>query len=282
MLFSVVLLFVTKLVRYQKISGDDVKLLSKHVRFSSMKDEDDCPTGLVVGKWFVGHANSQGKESDGYITLLITFASYDLIFSKEEIVEDKPITRCNLWVRKGNFHFLRYSKQSMPLTADIPKESQKRVVDAILETYDKKGHCVALLAGNPGCGKSSVAHFLLSKLASIKKVGNFTKTFSLTDPGDFIYTLQKSVGPKPNSPLVVLLDEIDITISAIHQGIPQHKTCPIWVKNKADWNSLFDDIDKGLIESVIVIMTTNKSLQGLDDIDPSYTREGRVDVKVTM
>lgn len=85
--------------------------------------------------------------------------------------------------------------------------------------------------------------------------------------------------PESDSPLIILLDEIDVTLEKIREGIPQHLKFPIAVKNKTDWNSLMDGFDTGMLQNVIIVMTTNKSLKEIDAMDSSYTREGRVDVK---
>lgn len=280
MLLLVCALLLSKLFRYQKILGEDTLVLSKSVILSSMIDEDDSPSGLIVGKWFIGYSCNEKDEKS--VTLLITYKSYSSIFVKEVIRHDEPITMFNFYVRRGNFGFLRYFRQTLPLTNLIPTSSQERVIESILNVYEKKRSCVVLLSGPPGSGKSKVAHLLLNKFASIKYIPNFVKTFSLTDPGESIYTLAKTVDSKPTSPLVILLDEIDVTIERIHTGIEQHKNYPIWVTNKASWDSFFDDFDSKLLENIVVVMTTNRSFDYIDNLDPAYTREGRVDIKATI
>ena len=69
----------------------------------------------------------------------------------------------------------------------------------------------------------------------------------------------------------------------IHDGeIKKSKNYRIQTPDKSGWNRLFDDIGRGLYPYVIVIMTTNRSPDYINSLDPSYLRPGRVDLKFNM
>ena len=41
---------------------------------------------------------------------------------------------------------------------------------------------------------------------------------------------------------------------------------------------MLDEIQRGLYPHLIIIMTTNKNPEFINNLDPSYLREGRVDI----
>ena len=65
-------------------------------------------------------------------------------------------------------------------------------------------------------------------------------------------------------------------IEKINHGIDPHRSIPIQVRNKTTWNQLFDKISRGELQNIIVVLTSNKSLEEINKIDPAYLREGRV------
>ena len=48
---------------------------------------------------------------------------------------------------------------------------------------------------------------------------------------------------------------------------------------KGDWNKWLDRFDRGYYKNVIIIMTSNKSIEWFDKLDPSYLRSGRINIK---
>ena len=151
----------------------------------------------------------------------------------------------------------------------------------ILEVFKKKLYAIVLLYGNAGTGKSMTAQFVCSELLKTYEGVTFIDTFNPSDPGDSFSSLYNQILPTSKNPLVILFEEVDILIDAMHHGkITQCANSPIQIKNKSDWNSFLDKFDRELYLHVIFIMTTNKSDTFLDSLDPSYMRKGRVDVKI--
>jgi hypothetical protein len=105
-------------------------------------------------------------------------------------------------------------------------------------------------------------------------------TFNPSQPGDRFNILYTKVGPTKDSPLIIIIEEIDIIMTAIHTNtVIQHRDIPTQITNKIDWNMFFDRFDRGLYPYIIFIMTTNKSDTYFDELDKSYMREGRVNLK---
>ena len=87
------------------------------------------------------------------------------------------------------------------------------------------------------------------------------------------------INPTPESPLVLLMDEIDILITSIHNNtITLNKRFPIAVYNKITWNKMLDKIDYGLYPNLLLIMCSNKPYKEIQELDATYLRQGRVDL----
>jgi Cdc6-like AAA superfamily ATPase len=159
-------------------------------------------------------------------------------------------------------------------------DSQLKSVAQMLSTFHAKDTCVALLSGPAGSGKSCIPNFLAKELLKTKKVANLVDTFSPITPGDAFISLYNKVNPTKDEPLILVFEEVDGIIMKFHgTPISDHKFLSIMIQSKKDWNMFFDRFDRKLYPYVFVIMTTNKSIEFFDDLDPSYTREGRVDHK---
>jgi hypothetical protein len=110
----------------------------------------------------------------------------------------------------------------------------------------------------------------------------FCNTLKPWQPGDTIGILLTEVEPTPQKPLILVFDEIDLTLTRIHKGIPPHKECPISVSDKSGWNHMLDSIQRGMYPNLILILTSNRSPEFIEELDPSYIRKGRVDLIFEM
>jgi hypothetical protein len=97
-----------------------------------------------------------------------------------------------------------------------------------------------------------------------------------------IGSLYLDIEPSSNVPLVIVFDEFDIALTEIHKGIEPHKNIPISVQDKAGWNHMLDEINIGMYPNLILILTSNKSPEFIKDMDPSYIREGRINLTFEM
>jgi ATP-dependent 26S proteasome regulatory subunit len=95
--------------------------------------------------------------------------------------------------------------------------------------------------------------------------------------GESIPVLYSDTDPTEKCPLVIAFDEVDGALQEIHKGIPPHKNQKIHVQNKQGWNQMLDEIQMGFYPNIVIIMTTNKRPEFIDQLDPSYIRDHRVD-----
>jgi hypothetical protein len=159
-------------------------------------------------------------------------------------------------------------------------ENQADVLGKIIGTYDKRGSASAIISGEPGCGKSTVASLLAQHFNDVLKK-NVAISFTFNTP--FEYLNSKPPCVKRSEVLVLVFDEIDICITNMHSASlnnTENKSTNVYTKR--DWNLFFDDYSRGMYPNTILLMTTNKSLETLDDLDPSYLRAGRVDFRFKM
>jgi hypothetical protein len=83
-------------------------------------------------------------------------------------------------------------------------------------------------------------------------------------------------------PLIIIFNEIDTALIKIHKGIAPHEKIPIVVQDKTGWNGMLDNVERRMYQDIIIIMTSNRDPEFIDALDPSYIREGRVDLIVEM
>ena len=77
------------------------------------------------------------------------------------------------------------------------------------------------------------------------------------------------------------LEEVDTMIEVVHKGeVVNHKKVTTMIRNKASYNTFFDDMI--IYSKIIVILTSNKSKEEIDKLDTSYLRHGRVNAYYKM
>jgi len=177
--------------------------------------------------------------------------------------------------KTGSFGNSWFKKR--PFTTKMtPRQNQSEVINLIWTHYSANGHTIAFLHGPPGTGKSMIGLFLAMR------AGTYCNSFKPWQPGDSLGSLYCEIEPTSEKPLVIVMDEFDCIIQRIHEGIHNHKSIPISTQNKAGWNAFVDEISRGMYPNLILILTSNKSPEFLNSLDPSYTRRGRIDVFCEM
>ena len=245
--------------------------------------DSDKMTGYIWGYNYVGYITTNinsDREDKMYMYLITSKKYYNMLNKNTDNIID--ICECiDIYDRFGSFFCLEYSKRQdiIEYTAS-PK--QQEIIENILNSYNMKDNksksVVVLLSGPTGSGKSTIP-FILANMMKC----SICKTFNPTDPGDELSILYNTVNPTKDKPLIILLDEIDIIIDKIHNNnILPHNKIPIKIKDKTAWNSFFDDINRGEFKYTIWILTTNKDFDYFDNIDKSYMRPGRVNLKITF
>lgn len=266
------------------------KLLKRMKKLSSLSRNDEAD-GWIVGYPFIGYVYSTSTQYEDKKELyLFTTIKYfneknkeiELIGSDEVIPKENPIN-INIYEKEGSFSYVYYGKRVFNLDYFEPRIEQTKIINNIIEIFEKKRNCVTILYGEKGTGKSMIPLLLAKELSTRyspdeDNMIKFCDTFKPTDPGDSFVSLYNRTSPNKNSPLIVVLEEFDIIVHDIHHNnIQPHKEFPILIKNKPTWNQFFDRFDRRYFPWTIFIMTTNMHPDYINNMDLSYIREGRVD-----
>lgn len=271
--------------------------ISKQVRFSASW-KNAYPDGFVFGcseplrfafgwipinldKCFVGYV-------DWSTPIVCAFACTQFMIQEKllknpdeqedsDVQKVIPIERkIRYFLREGTFSCLSY----LPVDFEViftPNPNQTIAIEQIEAHISQNCTTSVILHGPTGSGKSLIPILLAKKMGM-----DIVADFNPTDPGDSIVKLLHFV-KKSSKKLIIVLEEFDIMLTKIHnEDIFTNKDIPIAVKNKKEWNSFLDGFDRRFYQGVILIMTTNKDMSYFDDMDPSYLRKGRVDLKILV
>ena len=246
----------------------------------SHMSEDKKGYGYSFGYWYFLHVSVDPSDfGDKYNVWLIgTEDSYNKLTEVEHSYKNKKIIEeiipelsFDILQRHGSFNNPYYLKRKLKMSIE-PMPKQRIIIDEIQESYCKKGYYIVFIYGQPGTGKSMIPLLMANCVK-----GMYCSTFRPWLPGDTLCSLYNEAEPTEAKPLILAFDEVDSALVKIHEGIEQHKNIPIPVANKAGWNHMLDDIQRGLYPHLILILTSNKEPAFISDMDPSYLREARVD-----
>ena len=254
-----------------------ITCISKNIQYSTIRNEDEEPSGLFIGYYYVGYISARlNKESPGLLYCLSTQKMFKELTKKECIISDvNENVYISLITLKGNY-YCRYSrKRDIECSYYLPKENQEQIINDTINFYNENHICVTMIYGNPGTGKSIIGLLIAKKLK-----GSFCKTYNPTIPGDTLENIYDNAQVSKNKPLILLIDEFDIILERFHNNkIIMHKDIPIEVYNKTTWNSLLDDINIKLYPYLIIILTSNLTSSEINiKYDKSYIRDGRVNI----
>jgi len=175
-----------------------------------------------------------------------------------------------------------YRTQYLQLDPNLetPWKNQSSAIDKIIKLYGNNGHhCSIFLYGNTMCGKSSVPYFLIPHFKS----PFVCDSFNPTQPNNSFSDIYCNFSPTVEEPIIVILDEVDIILNKLHdQKVHENQKFATDVTDKIGWTSLMDKFGRGMFKNVILIMTSNRTKEELDALDPAYLRSGRVDISIDM
>lgn len=152
---------------------------------------------------------------------------------------------------------------------------QENLFADIMTYYKKNNYCKVFLSGDPGMGKTFFAYLMAQRLNCY-----LTDQYNPTDPGSSLSTLyHRAKKVSSSKPLIIVLDEMDVLLERLQKKeITPHKHYKIEVCDKTSWNHLMDKVSFGLFPYVIILCISNKKKVDLDRMDPSYLRNGRIDI----
>jgi hypothetical protein len=266
-----------------------IKLLKKLPKRSSISSNDE-PEGWIAGWPYIGFIHrttaSHGEEKKElyffttkkfFETKIKEIESNDTDTGSDLSKDDQK--KIKLWERQGNYFHIHYSKRMFDVNIFEPRCNQLEPVNQIQAFYQKNKYCVVLLHGDRGTGKSMIPLLLAKTLTNPKCEVNFCDTFKPTDPGDNFTSLYNNINPSKESPLIVVLEEFDITINMLHYNkVVPHKYIPTHVVDKPSWNQFLDRFDRKYYPWVILVLTSNVSPAMIESLDSSYIRDGRVNL----
>ena len=152
--------------------------------------------------------------------------------------------------------------------------SKEELFKQIMNFYKHNNFCKVYLSGVPGCGKTYFAYLLAQKIGCY--LCDCYNPYEPSSNLNEVYNLCK-IGPQ--KPLILVLDEVDILLEKIHMSKKEeHKKFSREIFDKTTWNNFFDKIEFGLFPYLIVIMNSNKPKSYIDNMDPSYLRQGRINI----
>ena len=242
--------------------------------------------GIIFSYFCVGFIFEKVEERQKIqeLYILLTKKRYESLIKDDDDLEIGKIqvvtgTEIERYDREGSYFRLYYTPRKILFEND-PTESQRvnqdHIVFCIKQFYNLKKHCTAFIHGMPGSGKTSIAYLL-----AIELNGTVCKTFNPIEPNDTLSNLIDRVKPSKSKPLIILMDEINTTIRKIHsQTIVPHKDIPIPVFDKTSFNGFLDDMKYN--PYIILLLTSNESIEAMNKLDESYVRKGRVDEYFTM
>lgn len=275
-------------IKLYKITGKKMQIFSKKIRIASIWTNNE-PDGWICGIWYIGYihkSSSGGNDSNDLTTVLYILCRtkfYKTYIDLKDIESDgKEPPQLLYYEREGGYYNRsEYSERIVKPPTRIPRNSQSNAVTQIVNIYKDKSNAIALLYGKAGTGKSMTAQYICSELLKFYDSVAFVDTYNPFEQGNNFSSLYTHISPSEIKPLVIMLEEIDCGISMMHYGKIAVGACsPIQIRNKPDWNSFFDKIDRGLYPYIILIMTSNKSINYFNDLDESYMRIGRVDTTI--
>ena len=297
-------------IRYYAMNGERellrrvVKLIAAECYSCSYKhlNGKEIPSGYFFCRGYVGYLDNNARfNEDERIHIICTKETYQRLVEERTVAESfatepaqtevsplieqdkgtksptKPeSSKIRAYIRKGQFKNLYYTSVKLDLAHISPIGEQGPIVEDIIKIYKKRRRAVVFIHGVSFAGKSSIGFLLAKRLK-----GNYCHTFNPTDPGDNFGSVINELTDDEESPIIIVLEEVDGIIKAVHnETIKANAEIPTSVRNKETWVNFLDDML--FYKNVIVVLTSNTEKKDLDLLDEAYLRKGRVHAYYSM
>ena len=254
--------------------------------------------GYSVGFWYFASVsvnnNDSGTQYD--IWIISTVSAFERLTSDSNPVfaSDSTSTSTStstsadgcgdkgtimtVYERCGSFYNAYFKRRHVRFAELKPRHDQGPIIATIVAHQKTRGHTVVFLHGPAGSGKSMIGILVAESLGGV-----YCNTLRPWQAGDVLGDLYAEADVSAAKPLIVAFDEIDGPLIAIHSGsVVGHKNLPTAVHDKAGWNRFFDEIGRGMFPHLVIVLTSNRDPSFIHSLDPSYMREGRVDLCIPV
>lgn len=244
---------------------------------------DGKGAGFSVGRWYVVHIQIYGDTYDVWLIAtkktfeeLISMTSSEVIMmpsSDNKNKKEEEHATITIFERLGSFTNPFFRQRKIYSNHLFPRDNQQKIINQIVHHFREHRRTVAYIHGSVGTGKSIIGLLMAKELKGI-----YCSTLKPWQPGDSIGELYSDIDPSMDNPLILIFDEVDIPLRQIHALIRPHREVPIMVMDKSGWNRMLDEIHWGMYPNMILIMTSNQDPALIHKLDPSYLRQGRIDL----
>jgi hypothetical protein len=153
--------------------------------------------------------------------------------------------------------------------------SQQTIIDYVIDTYSNSitKNVTILITGVPGGGKSTVAFGITQIMKKRLAVDPYlVKGFNINCEEIQYHPIINQYSPKDASPVILLLDEIDIALKNANSDKDDNKAHAISA-NKTNLNNFLDAINDE--QFLITVATTNMDINQINNQYGVYCRKGR-------
>ena len=271
---------------YNVLKKDKINMIKNKLKDYTCTgySDENSPYGIIITKKY--HIRLIIYIPDIFSRNMILFTTQEimneLLINTEKktihkinpIIEEDKSKSIEYWHRIGDYTYFDYIKRKMYINEYEFNDQQDQIYQNIMKIYNEKNNVKCFIYGKVNSGKSILSYLMARKLSC-----SICDTFNPSEPSDSFSNLYYCINPTSKNPLIVLLDEVDILLTNIHnEKISLHKNNTTQIYNKTTWNNFLDKIDYGLYPNVILILCSNTSIQQINKMDESYLRKGRIDI----
>jgi len=253
------------------------KHLMKNSLFKDVENNEEPGTGIHITidnylpTVYIKESGNSYREVSFYNIYTLRYISkpkFREFFYNNHRYNDDECLYINKIVSKFGENFPREIKIRFKELKEY--DYQSKVLDDIVKDYEKKYRSSCIIKGKPGIGKSVMGRLLAKKMIKKGYFPTLVEGFDCTTQIDILSIMEDL---ENNQPIIVMLDEFDISCDETYKDKDTDKECH--AKNKTSLNNFLDTCN--VLDNLIIIATTNN--ENIEEDYPEYTRDGRFDRK---